>query len=101
MIAFSIAGGIAGISGALAANHLEFVGPGLMHWTRSGEFIVMVILGGMGSIFGALPGAILLFGLEELLIGFTDHWGIVLGPVLIGVVLFAKQGLWGLLTGKK
>ena len=98
LIAFSIAGGISGLSGALAANHLEFVGPGLMHWTRSGEFIVMVVLGGMGSIFGALPGTLILLGLEELFIGYTDHWGLILGPVLICLVLFAKKGMWGTLT---
>lgn len=100
LAAFAIAGAIAGLSGAMAANLLEFVGPGLMHWTRSGEFLVMVILGGMGSIYGALAGAAVLLGLEELLTGVTEHWALFLGPILILVVLFARAGVFGFLAGK-
>lgn len=99
LTAFAIAGAIAGLSGALAANLLEFVGPGMMHWTRSGEFLIMVILGGMGSIYGALAGAAVLLGLEELLTGVTEHWALFLGPILIGVVLFARKGVFGFLAG--
>ncbi len=101
LVAFALAGGIAGLSGALAANLLEFVGPGMMHWTRSGEFLVMVILGGMGSIYGALAGALVLLGLEELLTGITEHWGLFLGPALILVVLFARRGIFGFLAGSE
>ncbi len=100
LAAFVIAGATAGLSGALAANLLEFVGPGMMHWTRSGEFMVMVILGGMGSIYGALAGAVVLLGLEEMLTGFTEHWALFLGPILVLVVLFARAGVFGLLAGK-
>jgi len=100
LAAFTIAGATAGLSGALAANLLEFVGPGMMHWTRSGEFMVMVILGGMGSIYGALAGAVALLGLEEMLTGITEHWALFLGPILVLVVLFARAGVFGLLAGK-
>lgn len=100
LAAFVLAGAIAGLSGALAANLLEFVGPGMMHWTRSGEFMVMVILGGMGSIYGAFAGAVVLLGLEEALTGVTEHWALFLGPVLILVVLFARAGIFGLLAGR-
>jgi branched-chain amino acid transport system permease protein len=100
LAAFTIAGATAGLSGALAANLLEFVGPGMMHWTRSGEFMVMVILGGMGSIYGALAGAVALLGLEEMLTGLTEHWALFLGPILVLVVLFARAGVFGLLAGK-
>lgn len=100
LAAFALAGAIAGLSGALAANLLEFVGPGMMNWTRSGEFMVMVILGGMGSIYGALAGAVVLLGLEEVLTGVTEHWALFLGPVLILVVLFARAGIFGLLAGR-
>lgn len=95
LIAFAIAGAFAGLAGALMANLLEFVGPGLMHWTRSGEFLIIVILGGLGSLFGPVAGAAVLLGLEEILASYTDHWGLILGPVLIAVVLFARGGIWG------
>lgn len=100
LAAFVLAGAIAGLSGALAANLLEFAGPGMMHWTRSGEFMVMVILGGMGSIYGAFAGAVVLLGLEEALTGVTEHWALFLGPVLILVVLLARAGIFGLLAGR-
>ncbi len=95
LIAFTIAGAFAGLAGALMANLLEFVGPGLMHWTRSGEFLIIVILGGLGSLFGPVAGAAVLLGLEEVLASYTDHWGLILGPILIAVVLFARGGIWG------
>ncbi|MEH6630669.1 MAG: branched-chain amino acid ABC transporter permease [Halopseudomonas aestusnigri] len=100
LTAFVISGMIAGLAGALSANHTEFVGPGLMHWTRSGEIMVMVILGGMGSLFGAVLGAASLLMMEEVLSGLTEHWMIFLGPILVVVVLFARKGLYGLLVGK-
>ena len=98
LLAFALAGGIAGLSGALAANLYEFSGPGLMHWSRSGEMLVMLILGGMGSLFGGVAGAIMFIGLEEILAGWTEHWAIILGPILILVVLFARGGLMGLIS---
>jgi len=101
LAAFVIAGMGAGLAGALAANHTEFVGPGLMHWTRSGEIMVMVILGGMGTIFGPVLGAATLLMMEETLSGFTEHWMVFLGPFLVFVVLFARRGLYGWLVGRE
>ena len=101
LAAFVIAGMGAGLAGALAANHTEFVGPGLMHWTRSGEIMVMVILGGMGTIFGPVLGAATLLLMEEVLSGFTEHWMVFLGPFLVFVVLFARKGLYGWLVGRE
>ena len=100
LVAFIIAGAGAGLAGALLANHSEFVSPGLMHWSRSGQLLVMVLLGGMGTLAGPVLGAAVLLGLEEVLIGYTQHWMIVLGPILVAVVLFAPRGLYGLLLGK-
>jgi branched-chain amino acid transport system permease protein len=99
LVAFVIAGALAGLAGALAANHTEFVGPGLMHWTRSGELLVIVILGGMGTLYGAIVGAATLLLLEEVLTNLTEHWMVFLGPILIGVVLFARRGIYGWLAG--
>jgi len=61
----------------------------------------MVILGGMGTLFGAVLGAAAYLMLEEILSGYTLHWHIILGPVLILVVLFAKRGIFGGGAGTK
>ncbi len=101
LAAFAIAGAVAGLAGALAANHLEFVGPSMMHWTRSGEILIMVILGGVGTLYGAVVGAATLLMMEEVLSGLTEHWMFILGPFLIFVVLFARRGIYGWLAGKE
>jgi branched-chain amino acid transport system permease protein len=95
---FVIAGTMCGLAGALLANHTDFVSPAMMHWTRSGDLIVMVVFGGMGSLFGPLFGAIALLVLEEALSRVTEYWQIILGPLLLGVVLFARGGIDGLLA---
>ena len=100
LVAFGIAGAGAGLAGALLANHAEFVSPATMHWTRSGELMVMAILGGIGTLYGAVVGAIALLALEEFLTAWTEHWMLVLGPLLVMVVLFARRGLWGWLAGR-
>ncbi len=100
LAAFTIAGMGAGLAGALAANHTEFVGPDMMHWTRSGEIMIMVILGGMGTLYGPVLGAATLLLMEEVLQQITEHWMVVLGPFLVFVVLFARRGVYGWLVGK-
>ena len=97
---FTIAGGAAGLAGALMANYARFVRPDLMHWTESGQLMVMVILGGVGTLFGPILGAILVVGLETTLTSLTEHWKFILGPVLVLAVLFTRGGLWRLLTGQ-
>ena len=99
LVCFVIAGAGAGLAGALIANQTEYVSPGLMHWTRSGEILVMVLLGGMGTLFGPVLGAATLLLVEELLSIYTEHWMVYLGPFLILVVLFAKRGIYGVLAG--
>jgi len=94
---FVIAGTLCGLAGALIANHTDFVSPAMMYWTRSGDLIIMVVLGGMGSTFGPLFGAVALLVLEEALSGITEYWQIILGPLLLLVVLFARGGIDGLL----
>jgi len=101
LFCYGFAAGIAGIAGALMANQSEFVSPGLMHWTKSGEILVMVLLGGTGTIIGPILGAATLILMEETLAMYTEHWMIILGPFLILVVLFAKKGMYGLLTGQE
>ncbi len=94
---FVIAGVMAGVAGALLANHTDFVSPDMMHWTHSGELIFMVLLGGMGSLAGPVAGAAIYLLLEELLSGWTVHWQLIFGPFLIAVVMFGRGGLLGLL----
>ena len=114
LAAFVIAGALCGLAGALLANFTNFISPAMMHWTRSGDLIVMVVLGGMGSVFGPTIGAVALLVLEEslpFLIGRlgtpffgeaalrgAEYWQIVLGPMLLAIVLFARGGIYGLLA---
>ncbi len=97
LTAFALAGSLCGLAGALLANQTEYMTPSLTHWTRSGEIMFMVILGGMGTLVGPVLGALVLLLLEDVLSAYTAHWQIVLGPFLVLVVLFAKRGLFGLL----
>lgn len=131
LTAFVIAGALCGLAGALLANHTEFISPAMMHWTRSGDLIVMVVLGGMGSLLGPVYGAIAFLLLEEFLpgllrIGLTwlhdalaavlgsgaigpldtwlrlaEYWQIALGAILILVVLYARGGIDSLFGGAR
>lgn len=97
LAAFVISGGICGLAGALLINHTAYLTPDLMHWTRSGDILFMVILGGIGSTVGPVLGSLVLLVLENALSNWTEHWQIILGPLLVLVVLFARRGLGGLL----
>jgi len=99
LVAFVMAGAMGGVAGALLVNHTEYLTPEFMHWTRSGEIIFMVVLGGMGTLAGPVLGTVVLLLLEDLLSAWTVHWQIILGPFLVLVVLFARRGLVGLLPG--
>lgn len=92
---FTLAGAVAGLAGALFAAHESFISPSIMHWTRSGDLIIMVVLGGMGTLIGPIAGATLFLLLEKFLPDYTQHWPIVFGPILVLIVLFAKRGIYG------
>jgi branched-chain amino acid transport system permease protein len=111
---FVISGVMCGLAGVLLANHTDFISPGIMFWTRSGDLIVMAVLGGMGTVFGPVIGAIALLVLEEALPiliggasqlltghevqGAREYWQLILGPMLLLIVLFARGGIDGLLA---
>jgi branched-chain amino acid transport system permease protein len=99
LAAFVIAGAMCGLAGALLANHTAYIAPAYMDWTRSGEIMFMVILGGMATTPGPALGAFALLMVEDLLAGWTEHWQVILGPLLVLSVLFFKRGLAGLLPG--
>jgi branched-chain amino acid transport system permease protein len=97
LVCFVIAGIMCGLAGALLANNTDFVSPAVMYWTRSGDLMVMVILGGMGTLFGPVIGAVVYLVLEELLSQVTEYWAIIMGPLLLLIVLFGRGGIMGLL----
>jgi branched-chain amino acid transport system permease protein len=99
LTAFTLSAAGAGLAGALWANYALFVSPDMSSWQKSGELMAMVILGGIGSIFGPVAGVALYLGLEQLTTALTEHWMLILGPVLVLVVLFGKRGIYGWLTG--
>jgi branched-chain amino acid transport system permease protein len=108
LAAFVISGAMCGLAGALLANHTAFLTPEFMNWTRSGELMFMVILGGIASTAGPLLGAATLLLLEDALQGWSvlpkwvhEHWQLYLGIILVLVVLFARRGLAGLLPGNE
>ena len=100
LAAFALSGAVVGLAGALLTNQAEFVSPDILRWTRSGELLIMVILGGMGTLVGGVVGALALLMMEEVLIAFTEYWQVYLGPILIAVVLYARGGLWGFVARK-
>lgn len=96
---FVISGMLCGLSGVLLANHTDFINPSVMSWIRSGDLMVMAVLGGMGTVFGPVIGAVVFLLLEEGLSRFTEFQGIILGPMLLAVALYARGGIDGILTG--
>lgn len=116
LICFVVAGMLCGLAGVLLANQADFISPAAMHWMRSGDLIVMAVLGGMGSVIGPVLGAVALLVLEETLphiisvvgefltgqsmMAAKEYWALVLGPMLLIVVLFARGGIDGILSGR-
>lgn len=100
LVAFAISAMVTGLAGALFADLNRFVSPSMLSWHMSGELIVLIILGGKGRLFGPVAGAMLYVLFEFALGGFTERWQFFLGLILLGVVLFARGGLLGLLAGE-
>ena len=96
LAAFVIAGAMCGLAGALYANHTNYITPGLMSWQQSGDLMFMVILGGIATTAGPVLGAFALLFVEDLLAGWTQHWQLILGPLLILSVIFFRRGLAGM-----
>jgi len=94
-LAFSFSAAVAGAAGVLAAQHTQYISPDYLVWTVSGEALVVVILGGLGTLAGPLLGAVVLVGLKHLVGGWTDHWHLFVGLFLIGAVMAGGRGLYG------
>ena len=97
LVAFVISGAICGLSGMLLANLNAFASPSSLAWTVSGELIVMVVLGGIGTVAGPIIGALVFLGLEEVLKGLTEHWMVIFGPLIVLMALVGRRGIVGLL----
>ena len=112
LVAFAIAGAAGGLAGALLASHGKYVNPNVLHWTQSGTLLIMVILGGVGRLWGGVIGAAALLILEhlfaevrigwllELAPNYQQHASLAVGLVLLAVVLYAPQGIAGLFSKK-
>ena len=101
LFAFVVSGAITGLAGALFADLNRFVSPNMFSWQLSGEFIVFIIIGGVGRLFGPVIGALVFVGLEHFLGGISDFWHIYLGIILLLIVLFSKSGVIGLIAKKE
>ena len=93
LAAFALAGGLGGIAGFLYAVVFGFVTPELLSWHQSGNVRLMVILGGMGNLVGAIAGAFVFTGMQEAFGSWTKHWQLVMGGVIVAAVLFLPGGL--------
>jgi branched-chain amino acid transport system permease protein len=98
--AFGLSGALAGLAGAMAAQHTQFISPGLLHWTVSGEALVVVILGGLGTLVGPVVGAAVFVFLKHEVQGQTDYWHLFVGLVLIAVVVSGGRGIYGTLEDR-
>jgi branched-chain amino acid transport system permease protein len=92
LTAFVISGALCAVAGGLLANLAQFVSPSYIHWSRSAEMLVMVLIGGLGSVLGPLLGAVVFICLEEVLSHFTQHWQAPMGIILVLIVMFAGRG---------
>ncbi len=98
LVAYIISGAMCGYAGFLLGNFTTFISPEMMDWTRSGELMFMVILGGAATLVGPILGAVAFILLEEILSGFTIYWHLPFGVLLILCVLFARGGLMGFVS---
>jgi branched-chain amino acid transport system permease protein len=101
LVAFAIAGALAGLAGLLYATQFRFVNPALFSWKESGFVLMMVILGGLRSRLGPAIGAFALVLFEEALQSLTEYWLLGIGFFVIAIVLFLPNGLAGIGTGPR
>ncbi len=94
-IGFALSSALAGVAGVLAAQHMQFVSPELMVWTTSGEALIVLILGGIGTLSGPVLGAALFVVVRHWASGLTSHWHLIVGAMLIAVVLAGGRGIMG------
>jgi branched-chain amino acid transport system permease protein len=92
---YMISAMICSLAGVLLGNFSGFISPDIINWTRSGELIFMVIIGGVGSFFGPIIGTMAFVFLEEALSSITVYWHLIFGILLVALVMFGKGGIHG------
>ena len=95
LTAYVLSAMLCGVSGMLLANLNAYASPSSMTWVVSGDLIVMVVLGGMGTVAGPIAGTFLFIGVEEVLKHFTDHWMAVFGLLVVAMAMLGKAGVVG------
>jgi branched-chain amino acid transport system permease protein len=101
LTAYVLSAIMCGVAGVLLANLTRFASPEYMSWARSGDLILMIVVGGVNSLMGGVVGAIVLLSLEETLSSWTEHWMIILGALIVVMVLSTKEGLYGALIARE
>jgi len=101
LTAYVVSALICTVAGFLQGNQTAFASPSYLSWQASGDLILIVVLGGMGTVMGPLVGAFALLVLEEALSGYTQHWMIVLGPFILLVALLSRRGMWGAIAARR
>jgi branched-chain amino acid transport system permease protein len=101
LTAFIISGALTGMAGALLASGQQFISPADMSWIRSGDLVVMCVLGGLSTVWGPVIGAAVFLVLELVLSSYTTYWQLPFGLIIIGLAVFLKGGLTDLLPGAK
>jgi branched-chain amino acid transport system permease protein len=91
---------LGGLAGALYAPFAGFANTELVFWLFSGQVLIMVIVGGSGTLIGPILGAVFFLVVEHQLSNYTEAWGLFFGLIFIAFVIFAPEGIWGLLTAR-
>lgn len=101
LLSFVIAGCLGAVSGALFAMHNGFVSPAVLFWFLSGEGLIMVVLGGLGTLVGPIVGAAVYLLLKHVVSSYSSHWELIVGAIFIACVMFFKQGIYGSLKASR
>lgn len=97
LLSFVIAGGLAGFSGGLYAIFNSYISPDAIYWTSSGDILIMVMLGGAGTLIGPVIGTGLFLLMKNVVSTYSDHWLLIIGVIFIACVMFFPGGIWGTL----
>lgn len=97
---FVIAGAFAGLAGGLYAFYNAFVSSDALHWSLSGDALIMVILGGVGTLAGPVVGAALFLLAKNFISSYSDYWMLAIGVIFVACVMFFRDGIYGTLRNK-
>jgi branched-chain amino acid transport system permease protein len=99
VLAFAIGGGFAGFAGGIYAIFNGFVSPDALTWSASGDVLIMVMLGGTGTLIGPAIGTGVFLLMKNLVSSYSAHWLLIIGAIFVACVLFFPYGIWGTLRG--